>query len=228
MKTYNFEHNKSFQSNLLFEPVEISHGTTTLAFLCRAGIIVAVDSRASIGKFIGSNSVEKVIQINSFLLGTMAGGAADCFFWERNLSSICALYQLQNNQRISVSGASKLLANMIYKYKGSGLSIGTMIIGWDQNGPGIYYIDSEGNRLRTKIISVGSGSTFAYGILDSSYRWELSIEEACELARRAIFQAALKDPFSGGSINIYLVRAEGWIRVCIDKIDFNTFSKYNK
>lgn len=33
----------------------------------------------------GSQSVKKVIEINQFLLGTMAGGAADCQFWERNL-----------------------------------------------------------------------------------------------------------------------------------------------
>jgi 20S proteasome subunit beta 5 len=227
MVKFNNESNNFFPSNYLFEPIKFSHGTTTLAFICRAGIVVAVDSRASIGKFIGSNTVEKVIEINSFLLGTMAGGAADCFFWERNLSSLCTLYQLQNNQQVSVSGASKLLANMIYKYKGSGLSIGTIIIGWDQNGPGIYYIDSEGNRLKTKIISVGSGSTYAYGILDSSYRWELSIEEACDIARRAIYQAAYKDPFSGGNMNIYLVREEGWIRINSDKIDFDIFNKYN-
>ena len=29
--------------------------------------------------------MKKVIEINPFLLGTMAGGAADCQFWERNL-----------------------------------------------------------------------------------------------------------------------------------------------
>lgn len=32
-----------------------------------------------------SGTVKKVIEINKFLLGTMAGGAADCAFWERNL-----------------------------------------------------------------------------------------------------------------------------------------------
>ena len=117
MNTFNLEETNFYSDNFFTEHIRFSHGTTTLAFICRAGILVAVDSRASMGKFIGSNSVEKVIQINSFLLGTMAGGAADCFFWERNLGSLCNLYQLQNNQRVSVSGASKLLANMIYKYK---------------------------------------------------------------------------------------------------------------
>lgn len=32
-----------------------------------------------------SGTVKKVIEINPYLLGTMAGGAADCSFWERNL-----------------------------------------------------------------------------------------------------------------------------------------------
>jgi 20S proteasome subunit beta 5 len=30
------------------------------------------------GPFISSNNVRKVIEINDFILGTMAGGAADC------------------------------------------------------------------------------------------------------------------------------------------------------
>jgi hypothetical protein len=32
-----------------------------------------------------SQTVKKVIEINPYLLGTMAGGAADCQFWERDL-----------------------------------------------------------------------------------------------------------------------------------------------
>ena len=33
------------------------------------------------------------------------------------------LYELRNKERISVSAASKLLANIVYTYKGMGLSI---------------------------------------------------------------------------------------------------------
>eukprot|EP00290_Baffinella_frigidus_P032008 CAMPEP_0180266248 /NCGR_PEP_ID=MMETSP0988-20121125/899_1 /TAXON_ID=697907 /ORGANISM="non described non described, Strain CCMP2293" /LENGTH=96 /DNA_ID=CAMNT_0022236817 /DNA_START=354 /DNA_END=644 /DNA_ORIENTATION=+ len=88
-----------------------------------------------------------------------------------------------------------------------------MIIGWDNNQPSIYYVDSEGNRLKVKMVSVGSGSTFAYGILETNYLWNLSIQKGYELARSAIINAAHKDPFSGGKINIYLVRKEGWIKL---------------
>lgn len=98
-----------------------------------------------------SQTVKKVIEINPFLLGTMAGGAADCQFWQRNLgqqarlvlrASLCSpvvpheraadtcakclqcrLYELNNGRRISVCAASKLLANTMFSYKGYGLSM---------------------------------------------------------------------------------------------------------
>ena len=205
-----------------------------------------------------SQTVKKVIEINPFLLGTMAGGAADCQFWQRNLGQQarlllacdvlppgaaraagdaraaclqCRLYELNNGRRISVCAASKLLANTMFSYKGYGLSMarparsrprsraslsrqgrrgrrpsahsqhlrarchliavgrldsarrrraphsclsgrqGTMIAGWDPEGPGLYYVDSDGQRTKGQVFSVGSGSLYAYGVLDSGYKW---------------------------------------------------------
>ena len=48
---------------------------------------------------------------------------------------------VRNRERISVAAASKLLSNMAYHYKGMGLSMGTMIAGYDKKGPGLYYVD---------------------------------------------------------------------------------------
>merc|ERR550519_1787051 len=128
--------------------IKFNHGTTCLAFKFKGGVIVATDSRATAGGYIASQSVKKVIEINRFLLGTMAGGAADCQYWERVLAEQCRLYQLRNKKRISTRAASKLLANMVYNYKGMGLSMGTMVCGWDDKGgpdnkglPALYYVD---------------------------------------------------------------------------------------
>lgn len=88
-----------------------------------------------------SGTVKKVIEINPYLLGTMAGGAgmyyfllssipilkfcflADCQFWETYLGMHCRLHELRNRERISVSAASKYLSNLVYSYKGMGLSM---------------------------------------------------------------------------------------------------------
>lgn len=62
----------------------------------------------------------------------MAGGAADCQYWETYLGIQCRLHELRNKERISVAAASKYLSNLVYSYKGMGLSMGTMICGWDK------------------------------------------------------------------------------------------------
>ncbi|OCF35592.1 proteasome component PRE2 [Kwoniella heveanensis CBS 569] len=190
--------------------IKIAHGTTTLAFRFKGGIIVAVDSRATAGSYIASGTVKKVIEINKFLLGTMAGGAADCQYWCTYLGMQCRLYELRNKERISVAAASKLLANMVYQYKGMGLSMGTMVCGWDKTGPRIFYVDDDGQRLNGDLFSVGSGSTFAYGVLDQGYKWDLTDEEAQELGRRSIIAAGHRDAYSGNTCNVYHVRQEGW------------------
>ncbi|KDQ18004.1 hypothetical protein BOTBODRAFT_104582 [Botryobasidium botryosum FD-172 SS1] len=190
--------------------IKIQHGTTTLAFRFQGGIIVAVDSRATAGSYIASGTVKKVIEINKYLLGTMAGGAADCQYWETYLGIQCRLHELRNRERISVAAASKYLSNLVYGYKGMGLSMGTMIAGWDKTGPALFYVDSDGQRLKGDLFSVGSGSTFAYGVLDAGYRWDLSEEEAQELGRRAIYAAGHRDAFSGNTVNLYHVKEDGW------------------
>lgn len=80
----------------------------------------------------GSQRVKKIVEINDYLLATMAGGAADCIYWDRVLAKQCRMFELRNRERISVAAASKLMTNMIYNYKGMGLSIGMMIAGWDK------------------------------------------------------------------------------------------------
>ena len=78
-----------------------------------------------------------MIEINPYLLGTMAGGAADCQYWyvvrrfrdwgltlrETYLGMQCRLHELRNKERISVAAASKILSNIVYQYKGMGLSM---------------------------------------------------------------------------------------------------------
>nr|XP_012289418.1 proteasome subunit beta type-8 [Aotus nancymaae] len=143
----------------------------------------------------------------------MSGCAADCQYWERLLAKECRLYHLRNGERISVSAASKLLSNMMCQYRGMGLSMGSMICGWDKKGPGLYYVDENGTRLSGNMFSTGSGNSYAYGIMDSGYQPNLSPEEAYDLGRRAIVHATHRDSYSGGVVNMYHMKEDGWVKV---------------
>ena len=211
------ENPENFYKSLKENPVtkkltDIKKGTTTLAFVYKDGILVAVDSRASMGSFIASQSVRKIIEINEYLLGTMAGGAADCSFWERQLAQWCKLYELRHGTRAPVSAASEVLCSWVTQYRGYGLSMGTMVCGFDGDNQGLYYIDDDGTRLKGTLFSVGSGSTYAYGVLDSKWRYDMSTEEAVQLGREAIHQATHRDCGSGGVCRVYTVHKDKWIK----------------
>ena len=137
----------------------------------------------------------------------------DCQYWLAYLGMQCRLHELRHKRRISVAAASKILSNLVYSYKGMGLSMGTMCAGvTPQEGPALYYIDSEGTRLAGNLFCVGSGQTFAYGVLDAEYHYNLTEEAALELGSRSILAATHRDAFSGGFINLYHVKEDGWVK----------------
>ncbi len=77
-----------------------------------------------------------------------------------------------------------------------------MFAGCDKRGPQLYYVDGDGTRLKAEFgFSVGSGSTYAYSILDTEYRRDMSVKDAIALGKRAILQATMRDAYSGGFIN---------------------------
>lgn len=53
-----------------------------------------------------------------------------------------------------------------------------MIAGTDDKGEHLYYLDNDGNRVSGERFAVGSGGTFAYGVMDSYWRKDLTVEEA--------------------------------------------------
>jgi len=112
------------------------------------------------------------------------------------------------------------MANIAHEYKGTGLSMGMMLAGYDKRGPGLYYVDSEGSRTAGSLFSVGSGSVYAFGVLDSGYRWDLTDEEAQELGRRSIYHATHRDAYSGGIVRVYHIKPTGWVNIsnedCMD------------
>ncbi|XP_073679789.1 proteasome subunit beta type-11b [Garra rufa] len=79
-------------------------------------------------------------------------------------------------------------------------------------GPRVIYVCSDGLRLKGELFSVGSGSPYAYSILDSSVNWGMSVQEATAVAREAVFRATYRDAYSGNNVDLYHVTAKGWRR----------------
>ncbi|KAM9090287.1 proteasome subunit beta type-11 [Megaptera novaeangliae] len=198
------------QTFLQIHGPRLAHGTTTLAFRFRHGVIAAADTRSSCGDYVACPASRKVIPVHRHLLGTTSGTSADCVTWYRVLRRELRLRELREGQLPSVAGAARLLSVMMSRYRGLDLCVATALCGWDRSGPALFYVYSDGTCLQGDIFSVGSGSPYAYGVLDGGYRYDMSTQEAYALARRAVAHATHRDAYSGGSVDLFHVRESGW------------------
>uniref|UniRef100_A0A7N8WZ54 Proteasome subunit beta n=1 Tax=Mastacembelus armatus TaxID=205130 RepID=A0A7N8WZ54_9TELE len=200
-------------------PFPMSHGTTTLAFMFQGGVLAAADTRSSCSGLVACPASQKILPIHSHLVGTTSGTSADCALWKRILSRELRLYQLRHGQRLSTRGAAKLLSHMLHPFKGTELSSSTR---GDQDvfvrnktsfsGPSLFYVCSDGTRLQGTLFSVGSGSPYAYSILDQGVKWGLTVDEATSIAREAVYRATHRDAYSGNCVDIFHISSKGWTR----------------
>ncbi|EDW86431.1 uncharacterized protein Dwil_GK18059 [Drosophila willistoni] len=209
--------------NKLFEKtntkINLTRGTTTLGFIFQGGIVLCADSRATSGIFIGSNEMEKIVEINDNLLGTMAGCAGDCCYWDRVLMRESRLYELRFKRKLPVRAAARMICNTAFQFRGMGLSMGMMLAGWGPTGPQLAYVDSDGERLYGSNFVVGSGSDAAMGVFDFNFRFDMTNEEAFELAERALYYATYSDIYTGGFVRVYHITKTGWKKIsCTDSV----------
>ncbi|TSL61146.1 Proteasome subunit beta type-11 [Bagarius yarrelli] len=80
------------------------------------------------------------------------------------------------------------------------------------SGPGLVYVCSDGLRLKGDLFSVGSGSPYAFSVLDDRIHWGMSVDEAVSVAREAVYRATHRDAYSGNNVDLYHITAEGWTR----------------
>ena len=75
-------------------------------------------------------------------------------------------------------------------------------------------MDWLGTVTKEKYIATGSGSPYAKGALEVAYREDLTIDEAVELAIRAVKAAIRNDPGSGEGIDVVTItKSDGFRRV---------------
>ncbi|KAJ0032179.1 hypothetical protein NQD34_002260, partial [Periophthalmus magnuspinnatus] len=79
-------------------------------------------------------------------------------------------------------------------------------------GPRMFYVCSDGTRLQGALFSVGSGSPYAYSILDQGVEWGLTVDEAIAVGREAVYRATHRDAYSGNCVDVYHVSSKGWTR----------------
>ncbi|MBI5679660.1 MAG: archaeal proteasome endopeptidase complex subunit beta [Methanobacterium sp.] len=185
-------------------------GTTTVGLKCRNGVVFATERRATMGNLIAHKATDKIFKIDDHIGATIAGGVGDAQSLMKYISAEVALYRLRNGERISVESAATLTANILHSSRFYPYYVQTLLGGMDDKGPAVFSLDPTGGVIGDKMISTGSGSPVAYGVLEDRYNDDMDVEEGIDVAIRAIQSAMERDAFSGNGILVATITKDGY------------------
>ncbi len=194
-------------------------GTTTLGIVCKEGVVMAAEKRATKGHMIAHKNTKKLFQIGDNLGMAIAGLVADGQLLNRYMSSEVELYQLKRHKEISVKAAATLLSNMLIGRRMMPYFVGLLLGGVDSEGGHIYGLDLAGGAISDDYVSEGSGSPFVYGVLEDHYHKDMTVEEGVDLAVLSLMVSSSRDSASGDGINVATITKEGYKELTEEDIE---------
>jgi len=182
----------------MLQQEKLTTGTTTVGLVFKDGVIMASESKSTLGWLVSSKTSKKIYQVDDRIAVTTAGGAGDTQTLVRILKAEISLYKLTRNTEFTVKAASSLLSNILSNNRYYPYMAMLIVGGVDKDGPHIYSIDPVGGADEDRYTATGSGSPVAYGVLEDGFREGLTKEEAVKLVVRSIRAARERDVMSGG------------------------------
>ena len=194
----------------------LKSNTSIVGIVCKEGIVMAADRRATAGTIVMSKKTKKVVKINDYIVVSGTGVASDIDFTQKVFGAELRLKELKTKSRPSVNEAANLLGIMIYRNIRSPSMIpsivGTLLAGVDEDGKtSLFTIEPAGGvyKVEDYDANFSSGMPYILGLLERQYKKDISVKEGVELAKECIKASTQRDVGSGNGIDIFTVTKDG-------------------
>ena len=188
----------------------VKRGTTTIGLIAKDFVVLAAEQKSTMGYLVDSKVAQKIYQLDDHIGLTIAGSVGDALAIVRLLKAQLKLYKLERGP-ITIKGAATLLSNILQGSKYYPFMNQFILAGYDKE-PVVYSLDPLGGfDVKDKFYSTGSGSPFAYGVLEAEFKENMNVDEAVTLVIKAIRTAIERDIGSGGKeIQVAIVDKNGY------------------
>lgn len=199
-------------------------GTTTVALVCKDGVVLCADKRVTSGYLVSYKKYEKIVPITDNIAVTVAGTVSDVQLLTKLLKAELKLKDLRTNRDAIVKEAVNLLSSMVYnnirKFSVIPGISHFLLGGKDDEGIHLYDIGADGSiTCIDDYTSSGSGSVMAYGVLETLYKKDLTVDDGVKLGAKAINAAVQRDIASGNGIDIVTITKDGVKKVVSKTVD---------
>src|SRR3989344_664525 len=84
-------------------------GTTILGIVCKNGVVMASDRRATAGNLVMSKNTKKAVKVNDYLVMSGTGNASDIEMQKKVIAAQLRLKELKSKKRPTVREAANLI-----------------------------------------------------------------------------------------------------------------------
>lgn len=189
---------------------EVLKGTTTVGIVCKDGVVLGAEHRATMGTLIAHKNTQKVFKVSDRIGLTVAGLVGDAQLLARYLKAEVELYNLNRDTEMTVKAASTLMANILAGSRYLPYWVQLLIGGWDKDGGHVFSLDAAGGAIEDVYTSTGSGSPYVFGVLEDHFTEGISVDEGTALAIRSLTAALKRDAASGNGMSIVAISTKGY------------------
>ena len=196
-------------------------GTTTIGIVCKDGVVLATERRATAGTMISNKQTQKLFKIDQNIGITIAGLVGDAQVLTRYLRAEVSLYRLRRNAPRSARRARRPSSPTSCPVTGTTRTTpGSSSAASTAKGNHVFSVDPAGGCIEDRFVSVGSGSTFAYGILEESYTREIRPRPRPSTSLCGASPSAMKrDSASGDGYLVHVITAKEYRELSEDEIN---------
>ncbi|MPW39640.1 archaeal proteasome endopeptidase complex subunit beta [Thermococcus sp. 101 C5] len=189
--------------------MEKKTGTTTVGIKLKEGVVLAADTQASLDHMVETLNIKKILPITDRIAITTAGSVGDLQALARMLEAEARYYQFTWGKPMTAKAMANLLSNILNESKWFPYMV-QIIIGGYVEEPTLASLDPLGGLIFDNYTATGSGSPFAIAILEDGYREDMTVEEAKELAVRAVRTAGKRDVYTGDrKVQVVVITKDG-------------------
>jgi proteasome beta subunit len=190
---------------------EVKTGTTTIGLVCKEGVVMATEMRATMGTLIAHKTTQKLFKIDDNLGLTVAGVVGDAQTLARYITAEVELYKLKRGQPMTVRSAATLTSNVLGGSRFYPYYVGLILGGIDRDGGHVYALDMVGGAIPDDYVTTGSGSPYVYGVLEDHYEKGLLVNDGIDLAIRSLHAAMRRDSASGDGYSLASITKDGFV-----------------
>ena len=194
----------------------LKSGTTIIGIVCKDGVILGADRRATAGTLVMSKTEQKIVKVNDYVLTAGTGGAADIRLQNKVAAAELKLKHLKSKIRPTVRESANLIGMMSYRNIRTPSMIpsivGSLVAGYNEDSTTeLYSVEPAGGvvKIEDYDANFSSGMPFVLGLLERQYKKDMTIKEGIALTVEALKSSTQRDVGSGNGIDVFSITKDG-------------------